>query len=65
MIIWKKTGLKGSVNVFPLGNIWEDFTIDNMKTTGLKWSEEFFSVDFRTINTNESSDIHDFLMKET
>ena len=46
-----------------LGNISKDFTIDNMKKTGLKGSVKFFSVDYRPINTNEISDIHRFLMK--
>ena len=36
-----------------------------IKKTGLKGSVKFFSVDYRPINTNEVSDIHRFLMKET
>ena len=35
------------------GNVSKDFTIDNMKKTGLKRSVNFFSVDYRSINTNE------------
>ena len=48
-----------------LGNISKDFTINNMKKTGLKGSVKFFSVGFRPINTNEISDIHRFSTKET
>ena len=42
-----------------LGNVSKDFTIDNMKKkTVLKGSVIFFSVDYRSINTNEILDIH-------
>ena len=48
-----------------LGNVSKDFTIHNMKKkTGLKWSVNSFSVDYRSININESLDIHKYLMKE-
>ena len=47
-----------------LDNISKNFTIDNMKKTGLKGSVNFFSVDYRPINTNEIINILRFLMKE-
>ena len=48
-----------------LGNILKDFTINNMKKSGLKGSVNFFSVDFNPIGTNEILDIHRYLMKRT
>ena len=48
-----------------LGNVSKDFTISNMKKkTGLKRSVNFFSVDYRSINTNGVLDIRKYLMKE-
>ena len=46
-----------------LSNVSKDFTIDDMKKTGLKGSVIFF-VGYRSINTNESLDIHKYLKKE-
>ena len=46
-----------------LGNIWKDFTIDNIKNTGLKGSVYSFSVDFNPIDTKETLDIQKYLMK--
>ena len=48
-----------------LGNISKDFTIDNMKKTGLKGTVQSFSVDYNPINTRDILDIHRFLMKKT
>ena len=48
-----------------LGNISKDFTINNMKKTGLKGVVKFFSVDYNAIDTNDILDIHGYLMKET
>ena len=47
-----------------LGNVSKDFTINNMKKTGLKRSVKFFSLDYRSINTNGVLDIRKYLMKE-
>ena len=55
-----------------LGNISQDFTIDNTKKTTIIWkkymikkrSVKIFSVDYRSINTNETLNIHVHLMKE-
>ena len=48
-----------------LGNVSKDFTINNMKKTGLKGVVIFFSVDFDPIDTNDILDIHKYLMKRT
>ena len=48
-----------------LGNISNDFTINNMKKTGLSGIVKFSSVDFNPIDTNDISDIHKYLMKRT
>ena len=48
-----------------LRNISKDFTIDNVKKTGLKGVVNFFSVDFNPINTNDILGIHKYLMKRT
>ena len=48
------------------GNISKDFTINNLKKkTGLKGVANFFSVDFKPIDTNNILDIHKYLMKRT
>ena len=47
-----------------LGNISKDFTINNMKKTGLGGVVNFFSVDFNAIDTNYILDIHKYLMKK-
>ena len=48
-----------------LGNISKDFTIDNLKKTGLKGVVNVFSVDFNPIDTNDILDIHKYSMKRT
>ena len=51
-----------------LDNVSKDFTIYNIKKkkkkkkTELKGSANSFSVDYRSINTNENLDIHKYLM---
>ena len=47
-----------------LGNVSKDFIINNMKKTGLKRSVKFFSLDYRSINTNGVLDIRKYLMQE-
>ena len=48
-----------------LGNTSKDFTIDNLKKkTGLKESANFFSVDYRSVSTNEIFAINKYLMKK-
>ena len=48
-----------------LGNISKDFTINNMKKTGLKEIVNCFSADFNLIDTNNILNIHKCLMKKT
>ena len=48
-----------------LGNTSKDFTINNMKKTGLRGVVKLFSVDFNPIDTNDILHIHKYLMKRT
>ena len=48
-----------------LDNSSKDFTINNIKKTGLKGVVKFFSVAFNLIDTNGILDIHKYLMKIT
>ena len=48
-----------------LGNISKDFTLNNMKKTGLKRIVNFFYVDYDPVNTSDILDIHRFLKKKT
>ena len=48
-----------------LGNISEDFTINNMKKTGLGRVVKVFSVEFNPIDTNDILNIHKYLVKKT
>ena len=48
-----------------LSNISKDFTIENMKNSGLKESVNFVSVDNHSIDSNGILDVHKYLMKET
>ena len=41
----------------------KDFTINNMKKTGLKGTVKAFSVDYNAIGTNDIWDIHKYLMR--
>ena len=47
-----------------LGNVSKDFTINNIKKTGLKGAVIFFSVDFNPIDNNDILAIHEYLMKK-
>ena len=46
-----------------LGNISKDFTINNVKETGLGRVVKLFSVDFNPIDTNNILDIYKYLIK--
>ena len=48
-----------------LGNVLKNFTINNMKKKGLKENVNFYSVDYRSTNTNKILDIYKWLMKES
>ena len=52
----KKSKIKGYA--LCLGNVSRDFTINNMKKTGLKGAANFLSVGFNPIDTNNISYIH-------
>ena len=47
-----------------LGNVSKDFTIDNMKKSEIKVKYNFFSVNYRSINTNEIIDNHKYLINK-
>ena len=47
-----------------LGNISRDFSVDNMKKTGLNRYVYHFSVDYDFIANDEILDIHKYLMKK-
>ena len=47
-----------------LGNISKDWSIDNMKKTGLKGCVYDFSVDYDAIAVSDILDIHKYLMKK-
>ena len=47
-----------------LGNIWKEFSIGNMKKTGLNEYVYDFSVDYNTIAVDDTLDIHKYLMKK-
>ena len=48
-----------------LGNVLNNFAINNMKNTGLKGVVKFFSLDFNPIDANYILDIHNYFMKRT
>ena len=47
-----------------LGNISKDWSVDNMKQTGLKGCAYDFSVDHDTIEVSDILDIHKYIMKK-
>ena len=49
--------------VLCLGNIFKDFTINNMRKAGLKEIVKIFAVDFNSIDTNDILDIHSYFLK--
>ena len=51
-------------NPLCLGNISEDFSLANMKKTGLSRSVLDFSVDYGVTPVDDILDIHKYLMKE-
>ena len=52
-------------NLYPLGlgDISKDFTVDNMKKTGLNGYVCDFSIDYNTVDVSDIVDIHKYLMK--
>ena len=49
---------------FCLGNISKDFSVDNMKNTGLNGYVYDFSVDYDVIAVDDILDIHKYLMEK-
>ena len=49
---------------FWLGNISKDWSVDNVKKTGLNGHVYDFSVDYDAIAFNNMLDIHNYLMKK-
>ena len=47
-----------------LGNIWKDWSIDNMKNTGFNGYVYHFSVNYDAITVDDILDIHKYLMKK-
>ena len=47
-----------------LGNIWKDWSIDNMRKTGFNGYVHDFSVDYDTISVDGILDIHKYLVKK-
>ena len=54
------------IKAYPLwlGNIWKDWSVDDMKATGLKGYVYDFSVDYSAIAVADILDIHKYLMKK-
>ena len=54
------------IKAYPLclGNISKDWSVDNMKKTGLKGYVYDFSVDYNTIAVTHILDIHKYLIKK-
>ena len=49
-------------NPLCLGNISKDFSVDNMKKTGLKGYAHDFTVDYDAVAVDDILDIHKYLM---
>ena len=64
--IYKFKAKDWEIKEYPLclGNVSKDFTIDNMKKSEIKVKYNFFSVNYRSINTNEIIDIHKYLINK-
>ena len=52
------------VNPLCLGNISKDFSVDNMKNTGLNGYVYDFSADYDAIAVDDILEIHKYLMKK-
>ena len=47
-----------------LGNIWKDWSVDNMKRTGFSGYVYDFSVDYHITSVYDIKDIHKYLMNK-
>ena len=61
---FKATDFETVATSLYLGNISKDFSVDNMKKTGLNGYVYDFSVDYDVIAVDEILDIHRYLMEE-
>ena len=52
------------VGAICLGNIWKDWSVENVKKTGLNGYVYDFSVDYDPISVDDMKDIHKYLMKK-
>ena len=64
--IWKFKAKDSEIAAHPLclGNISKDWSVDNMKKTGLKGYVYDFSVDYDAVAVTDVLDIHKYLMKK-
>ena len=53
-----------AASLLSLGNIAKDFSVDNMKKTGLNGYVYDFSVDYDAIAVDDILDIHKYLMEK-
>ena len=60
----KRKILKIAATPLCLGNISKDWSVDNMKDTGLNGYVYDFSVDYDAIAVDDILDIHKYLMKK-
>ena len=60
----KEYEIKDGQTEICLGNISRDFSVDNMKKTGLYGNVRDFSIDFTSIAVNDILCIHKYLMKK-
>ena len=60
----KKYEIKDGQTEICLGNISRDFSVANMKKTGLYGNVRDFSIDFTSIAVNDILDIHKYLMEK-
>ena len=64
LMVEKLINLKQKILKLCLGIISKDWTVDNMKKTGLNWHVYDFSVDHDAIAVDHVFDIHKYLMKK-
>ena len=64
IIKFKAKDSKIVANPLCLGNISKNFSVDNMKKTGLIGSAYDFRVDYDDIGINDILDIHKYLIKK-
>ena len=64
LMVEKLINLKQKILKLCLGIISKDWTVDNMKKTGLNWHVYDFSVDHDAIAIDHVFDIHKYLMKK-